>query len=111
MRRWEELRPELETRGIELVAISTDTPEEIRAGRGKHGTDAVLLSDPELAVTDLFNLRNPKNITPRGISGMPIPTTILTDSDGIVRWIDQTDDYMLRSDPDRVLEAIRTTFG
>ncbi len=96
---------------MQLVTLCTDTPEQIRAGRGKHGTDAVLLSDADLAVTDLYNLRNPKNLTPMGISGMPIPTTFLADRDGIVRWIDQTDDYMLRSDPDRVLEAIRSTFG
>ena len=38
---------------------------------------------------------------------LPIPTTILVDADGIVRWIDQATDYMRRSDPERVLAAIR----
>ena len=58
-------------------------------------------------MTDQFNLRNPKNLSPRGIGGLPIPTTFLVDANGIIRWIDQTDDYMLRSQPERVLLAIK----
>ena len=100
------MRPALDERGIELVAISTDTPEKIRAGRDKHGARATLLADPDLEITDRYNLRNPFNIHPGGIGGLPIPTTFLVDAKGIVRWIDQTDDYMLRSSPERVMAAI-----
>ena len=100
------MRPELDARGIEIVAISSDTPEEIRKGRDKHGARARLLSDAGLEVTDLYGLRNPTNLTPGGIRPMPIPTTFLVDAQGLVRWIDQSEDYMLRSDPGRVLEAI-----
>ena len=106
MRRWEELRPELDARGIEIVAISAETPEEIRKGRDKHGCRATLLADPELAVTNRYNLRNLRNLTPRGMASMPIPTTILVDAAGTVRWIDQASDYQVRSHPERVLEAI-----
>jgi peroxiredoxin len=77
----------------------------------KHGLVSTQLADPDLVVTDQFNLRNPKNISPRGIGGLPIPTTFLVDAEGKVRWIDQTDDYMLRSEPERVLEAIRDNLG
>ncbi len=57
-------------------------------------------------MTDQFNLRNPFNVSPRGFGGLPIPTTFLVDGNGMVQWIDQTDDYMLRSQPARVLTAI-----
>jgi peroxiredoxin len=111
LRRWEELRPELDAHGVQLVALCTDTPEEIRRGRGKHGAKAVMLSDRDLVVTDRYGLRNPRNITPpiqgRIWNGMPIPTTILVDADGRVRWIDQARDYQIRSDPERVREALR----
>lgn len=111
MRRWEELRPTLDEKQIAIVAVSTDTPEQIRAGKAKHGLAATLLADPDLALTDRFNLRNPRNLSPRGLGGLPIPTTFLVDAKGIVRWIDQTDDYMLRSEPERVLAAIREALG
>ena len=92
---------------MQLVTLSTDTPEQTREGMGKHGAKAVMLSDHDLSVTRLYGIENtaPK-VKPPGVSGLPIPTTILADRDGIVRWIDQTDDYRVRSEPDRVLRAI-----
>jgi peroxiredoxin len=109
LRRWEDLRPELDARGIALVAISADTPERIRAGRAKHGAKATLLADPELAVTEQFGLVNRKGLAPGGLRRLPIPTTLLVDAGGVVRWIDQAADYQVRSHPDRVLAAIRRT--
>jgi peroxiredoxin len=111
LRRWEDLRPELDARGIALVALSADTPEQIRAGRAKHGARATLLADPELAVTTQYGLLNRKGLAPGGLRKLPIPTTILVDADGVVRWIDQATDYQVRSHPERVLAAIRRTLG
>ena len=110
LRRWEELRPELDARGIEIVTVCADTAEQIRNGRGKHGLRAVMVPDPDLAITDRYNLRNPKNFALKSgvIVPLPIPTTILVDASGIVRWIDQATDYMRRSAPERVLAAIHT---
>jgi len=93
------------------VTVCADTPEEIRKGRGKHGAKAVMLSDPDLEVTTRYNLRNDRNLAPPRpgmIRPLPIPTTVLVDAEGIVRWIDQAGDYQIRSHPDRVLEAIGT---
>ena len=107
MRRWEELRPELDATDVQLVTLCTDSPRQIREGRSKHGANAVMLSDRDLSVTRLLNLENtaPK-MKPPGLIGLPIPTTILIDRDGIVRWIDQSADYQLRSRPDRVRTAL-----
>jgi len=76
---------------------------------GKHGLKAAMLCDPDLVVTDRYNLRNPKNFALKSglIVPLAIPTTFLVDRSGTVRWIDQADDYQKRSDPDRVLAAIR----
>jgi peroxiredoxin len=112
LRRWEELRPELVARGIELVTLSTDSTEEIRVGRGKHGVQGVMLSDVDLSVTTLFNLVNTNfGITPKGANPMPIPTTILVDAKSTVRWIDQSTDYQVRSSKERVLAAIEQELG
>lgn len=107
--RWEALRPQLDTLGVQIVTVCADTAEQIRAGRKKHGLRAIMLPDPALGITDRFHLRNPKNFAPKPglIIPLPIPTTILVDAAGIVRWIDQATDYMRRSDPERVLAAVR----
>ena len=90
------------------MTVCTDTPEKIRAGQGKHGLQATMLSDRDLAVTDLYGLRNQAvNTGPPGIPGQPVPTTILVDAQGRVRWIDQSENYQRRSDPDFVLAALR----
>jgi peroxiredoxin len=112
LRRWEELRPELDARGVKLVTLCTDTPAQIRKGKAKHGVQAVMLSDRELSVTRAYGLENTATaLRPPGLTGLPIPTTILADAQGIVRWIDQADDYQVRSQPERVLAALRDAIG
>lgn len=90
------------------MTICADTPQQVKRGRGRHGLKGVMLSDADLVVTDLYNLRHERALAPKPglITGLPIPTTILTDADGIVRWIDQAGDYQIRSSPERVLAAI-----
>ena len=61
------------------------------------------------AVTDLFGLRNKgfHSGPPIGATALPVPTSILADGDGKVLWIDQSENYQRRSDPDYVLGALR----
>ena len=96
---------------MRLVAVSGDTPAQIRAGKRKHGAQAIMLSDRDLSVTDLLGIRNQGFHS--GVPGvsppaLPIPTTVLVDAKGIVRWIDQSENYQRRSDPERVLAALRS---
>lgn len=113
MRRWEELRPELDAAGIKIVTVSTDTSAQIRMGRSVHGLKATMLADPKLAVTELFGYRN-KNInnfkTP-GRPGLPVPTSLLIDEHGKVVWKDQSENYTQRSDPNVVGAALREHFA
>ncbi len=111
MRRWEELRPEFDARGVSIVTVCSDTPEKIAAGHAKHGLGAVMLSDPKLEVTDLFGLRNQKIQTGPPGRPQPVPTSILTDAAGVVRWIDQSENHQRRSDPDVVLGALKEHLG
>jgi peroxiredoxin len=92
------------------VAVSGDTPGQIRAGKGKHGLQAIFLSDHDVAVTDRVGIRNQgfhSGIPGVSAPGLPIPTTVLVDAGGIVRWIDQSDTYQRRSDPERVGQALQ----
>ena len=107
MRRWEELRPELDERDVQIVTVCGDTPEKIRTGRGKHGLQAVMLADPEASVIQELGIANRGvHSGPPGGAPLPIPTTVLVDAGGTVRWIDQSENYQRRSDPDRVLGAL-----
>jgi peroxiredoxin len=105
------LRPEFDQRGIQVVTVSTDHPQEIREGRGRHGLQALMLSDPQLVVTDAFGLRNTGyHSAPPGddTEALPVPTSLLVDRQGRVLWIDKADNYQKRSGPEVVLAAIRT---
>jgi hypothetical protein len=79
LRRWEELRPEFDERGVRILTLSTDTPDELAKGHRKHRLGATMLSDRELDVTDRFGLRNegihsgpPPPIAARAL---PVPTS------------------------------------
>jgi peroxiredoxin Q/BCP len=116
LRRWEALRPDFDALGVALVAISPDTVEEARAMRAKTGLGLTLLSDASLAVTDRYGVRHPKGFTPPTtgrpmIRPLAIPTTFLVDAGGVVRWVDQAEDYRVRSDAARVLAAVRAALG
>jgi peroxiredoxin len=74
-----------------MVAVCADSPEELRKGKGKLGLEAIMLSDKALIVTDALGLRNIGAMsTPRAV---PVPTSILVDVQGIVRWVDQSKHY------------------
>lgn len=94
------------------MTVCTDTPEKIRAGHGKHKLQATMLSDRQLEVTNLYGLRNQAvNTGPPGGPRQPVPTTILVDPAGVIRWIDQSENYQRRSEPAYVLAAIEEHLG
>jgi peroxiredoxin len=115
LRRWEELRPEFDARGVQILTISTDTPTELAEGHRKHRLGATMLSDRNLEVTDRFGLRNTGIHSgpppPMGARALPVPTSLLVDANGRVVWMDQSKNYQRRSDPDFVLAALRDHVG
>jgi peroxiredoxin len=92
--------------------VCTDTPRQIRRGKSLHNLHAVILSDPKLKLIDRFGLRNENfTVRPPWVPGLPVPTTLLVDAGGIVRWIDQSADYTRRSDPRHIRAALQTSFA
>lgn len=107
------MRAEFDRRGVQVVTVSTDLPEEIAEERHLHGLQARMLSDRQLAVTDKFGLRNTAyHSAPPGddTEALPVPTTLLIDADGKVLWMDVSEDYQRRSDPSVVLAAMQQVF-
>ena len=61
-------------------------------------------ADPDSRAIDRLGLRRPK---PEPIEeGVPHPTTLLVDRDGIVRFADVREDFRLWLDPTLVREAL-----
>jgi peroxiredoxin len=81
----------------------------VKAGVEKHGLQAVMLSDANATLIDKFGIRNKgfHSGIPGGAKVLPIPTSVLVDSRGIIRWVDQSENYQRRSDPEYVLTAVR----
>lgn len=96
-----------------IVTVSTDTPGEIAAGRHRHGLKATMLSDRDLRVTDLFGLRNMglHSGIPGKAKALPVPASLLVNSEGTVVWMDQSENYQRRSDPDYVRAAVHANLG
>jgi len=109
-----------------MLALSKDTVADAAKHRQRDGLTFTVLADPELEVIRAYGVEHHKAVefstggfTVFGIplalvpsvKTMAIPTTLLVDEEGIVRWIDQADDYRLRSDEARVLRAIDEVFG
>lgn len=121
------MKGELDAHGVSLVALSCDTADEAAVHRERDGLAMTLLADPKLDVIRLYGVEHhkaigfktggfsiggvPLTLRPPSFRPMAIPTTLLIDEDGIIRWIDQTDDYRLRSANERVLAAVRDAFG
>ena len=71
-----------------------------------------MLSDGDLLVTDKFGLRNlgVHSGMPGKAKALPVPTSLLVNAKGMVVWMDQSENYQRRSDPDHVRVALRNNF-
>jgi peroxiredoxin len=95
---------EFEARGIRIVGISVDPPDVNKQQSQKLGYTFPLLSDPDAKIIRRYDLLHPG----AGPKGAPIarPAEFLLDSDGIIRWVNLTDNIAVRARPGQVLEAL-----
>ncbi|PYK53660.1 MAG: hypothetical protein DMF20_06725 [Verrucomicrobia bacterium] len=103
MRSFQQKLPDLESRGIQVVAISVDSPEINRRQRQKLGYTYTFLSDPRTEVIRHYDLLH----RGAGSKGTDIarPAEFLIDSSGIIRWVNLTENIAVRARPEQVLEA------
>ena len=96
---------ELKEAGIRVVAISIDTPEESRKLAQEQGYTFTMLSDPNAEVIRRYDLVH----AGAGEGGKDIarPAEFLIDSSGTVRWVNLTENYMVRARPEQILDAAK----
>ena len=121
------MQPELEKKNIRVIAVSKDTPEEAAVHKERDELTLTLLADPKLEVIKQYGVEHhkalslttgkfmiagiPLSFAPPSFKTMAIPTSLLVDENGVIRWIDQSDDYRIRSDDTRIKEAVTSAFG
>jgi mycoredoxin-dependent peroxiredoxin len=103
LRSFQERLPDFAARGIKIVAISVDSPDINKRQSQKLGYTFPLLSDPNAKVIRRYDVLHP-GAGPKG-ADIARPAEFLLDSDGIVRWVNLTDNIAVRARPEKVLEA------
>ena len=103
MRSFQQRLQELESRGIQVVAISVDTPDINRRQKQKLGYTYTFLSDPKAEVIRRYDLLHP-GAGPKG-ADIARPAEFLVDSTGTIRWVNLTENIAVRTRPEQVLEA------
>jgi len=86
---------------VKVVAISVDSPEESQDLRKKAGLNFLFLSDPNATAIRAYDLLHVK----QGINGHDVarPGEFLVDSQGIVRWVNLTEDFRVRAPAEQFL--------
>jgi peroxiredoxin Q/BCP len=104
LRGFEQHLSEIHNKGVEVVAISVDSPAESRNLRESRGYSFPLLSDPQAQVIRQYGVLHPHG----GEGGKDIarPAEFLVDASGTIRWENLTDDIRVRARPETVLSAI-----
>jgi peroxiredoxin len=95
---------EFDARGIRVVAISVDPPDVSKRQSQKIGYTFPLLSDPGAKTIRRYDVLH-AGAGPKG-ADIARPAEFLLDSDGIVRWVNLTDNIAVRARPSQALEAV-----
>ena len=104
MRSFQHRLSEFDARGVRVVGISIDPPEINRRQSQKLGYTFPLLSDPKTQVIRRYDVLHP-GTGPKG-ADIARPAEFLLDPNGIVRWVNLTENIALRARPEQVLEAL-----
>ena len=104
------VQQELVNLGYQVIAISTDSPENLAKSIGKHHLSYTLLSDADLNITKQFGLafKAPKDydqILAAGSGGkntdklLPVPSVFILDQKGTIRYEYINPDFTQRISP------------
>ena len=104
MRSFQQRLPEFEARGIRVVGISVDPPDINQRQSQKLGYTFPLLSDPNAKVIRRYDVLHP-GAGPKN-ADIARPAEFLIDSNGVVRWVNLTENIAVRARPEQVLEAL-----
>ncbi len=124
MRRLQDLRPQLETFQVEPIAVSADSPDVVIYHRARDGLELTLYADPDLNLAQALGVLHDGGMAYRSatVLGVPLgvpdgrkrlamPSTLLVDEHGVVRWFEVSRDYRLRPSNLQILIAVEEALG
>ena len=117
-----ELLPQLRERGVQLVAISPQTPEGSEQAVSNGGLEFAVLSDPANGLVRALGIRTEPSADARAAhtalgfdvadsnadstGDIPFPTVLVVDAGRVVRFADVHVDYTTRTEVADVLRAV-----
>lgn len=118
----QELVPELKARGATLVALSPQKPDGSLTTQETNALSFAVLSDHGNQIAAKLGILMPTNeetlktqrslgldvaeVNSDGEATLPMPTTLVVDADGVIRWIDVHPNYATRSEVSDILAAL-----
>jgi peroxiredoxin len=116
------LFPELQSRGIGLIAVSPQHPDGSLSMSEKQSLDFPVLSDPGNSLAralgiltrptdDALAQQRERGLhveehNADGTADLPMPTTAIVTADGTLAWIDVHPDHTTRTEPAQILRAL-----
>ncbi|MGW4517415.1 peroxiredoxin-like family protein [Streptomyces sp. NPDC004393] len=123
----EQVVPVLAERGVELVAVSPQKPDGSLSVKETNELTFSVLSDPGNQLASVLGILTHPTDGAResqaalgidvagdngdGTANIPMPTTVLVDADGTIRWIDVHPNYTTRTEPQQILDAVASLLG
>lgn len=118
----ENLAPSLKERGVQLIAISPQTPEGTEAAVASNELSFTAFSDPGNALAAQWGITTEPSTEAReahtqlgfavadsnadATPTIPFPTVVVVDRHHVVRWVDLHVDYTSRTEVPAILEAV-----
>jgi len=118
----EQLVPQLASSDIALVAISPQKPDGSLTTQEQNELTLTVLSDPGNQIATALGVLTAPGEAARaaaltlgvdasaanadGTHGLPMPTVVVVDSTGIIRWIDVHPDYTTRTEVADIVDAL-----
>ena len=122
-----QLVPVLTARGISLIAVSPQTPDGSLSTKEAKELTFTVLSDPGNQIAGQLGILTAPSDGARAAqlqlgldlaqvnadrtTALPMPTVVIADADGVIRWIDVHLDYTTMTEPGQVLQAVTQTIG
>jgi len=118
------LAPELARLGATLVGVSPQVPEKLREIKDRHQLDFLIATDADNELGRrfgiLYSFDEPSRrlstesgspigeVTGTGTWELPMPAAVVIDRDATVRFADVSPDWLVRTEPDEILAAVRS---